>query len=113
MADFDYVFVQLHVGDVERFAWYERVFGRPPDMRPHAEEVVWRLTDTAAVAIAVGAERAGGGELLVVVDDLDRVAVELAARGVDPEPVEVVEQAGRKLPTRDPDGNLVVFLQVN
>jgi catechol 2,3-dioxygenase-like lactoylglutathione lyase family enzyme len=89
-------------------AWYERVLGRPPDMRPHATESAWRVADGGWAYVVADPARAGRGLLTLIVDDLDGV---LAERGLEPDAWETIA-AGRKAIFYDPDGNSVTFAQV-
>ena len=52
-------------------AWYSDPFGREPDRRPMDGSAEWHLTETSAVIVYADAERAGGGNLIVGVADLD------------------------------------------
>ena len=88
--------------------WYERLFGRPPDMLPHEHEAVWRLTDTASVYVVADPARAGTGLLTVAVDDFDELLAGLAARGLAPR-IEMVGDGVRKAVVGDPDGNEIAF----
>ncbi|MGH2934428.1 MAG: VOC family protein [Gaiellaceae bacterium] len=75
-------------------AWYERLFGRPPDMLPKEGEAVWRLCDGASVYVVEDEGRAGSGIVTVAVDDLD---------GIDG------RRDGPKVIVTDPDGNEIAF----
>jgi predicted enzyme related to lactoylglutathione lyase len=92
--------------------WYERLFGRPPDMRPHPGEACWRASGDGWVYVIEDANRAGHGLLTLIVEDLDAVLAGLAARGVEAGPVEPVGDHGRKAALDDPEGNRVSFAQV-
>jgi catechol 2,3-dioxygenase-like lactoylglutathione lyase family enzyme len=108
-----FLFAGLPVADLDpALAWYERLLGRAPDMRPHAGEAVWQLTDSALVYVVTDPERAGHGLVTLIVDDLDAQLAELRARGLEPEAVEAVG-AGRKALFADPEGNSVAFAQVS
>ena len=76
---------------------------------PHATEAVWMLADERAVYIVEDAERAGHGLVTVIVDDLDAVVGEIAARGLEPDERETYANGVRKTIYRDPDGNEVGF----
>src|SRR3954447_23431160 len=80
--------------------WYERLLGRPPDMRPHDHEACWKLTDEAWIYVVRDAERAGHALITIIVDELPDAAGE---RG---------EEGGlQTLVVTDPDGNTVKFAQ--
>jgi predicted enzyme related to lactoylglutathione lyase len=84
--------------------WYERLFGREPDLVPHDREVAWRLTETGWIYVVEDPERAGRGLLTLLVDDLDAHGEELRERGFEPQEV---EDGVRKLELVDPEGNRV------
>lgn len=96
-------------------AWYERLFGRPPDLFPHEAEAVWRVTDHAWVyVVAVErsvAGRAGGALLTILVDDLEDQVAQLAERGLPVGPIGVIPGAARKVEISDPEGNRITFGQ--
>jgi hypothetical protein len=54
-------------------AWYERLFGRPPDMLPHDREACWQLVGDAWFYVVEDGMEAGKGLLTLLVDDLDDV----------------------------------------
>jgi catechol 2,3-dioxygenase-like lactoylglutathione lyase family enzyme len=91
--------------------WYERLFGEEPFMRPHDTESVWRLEEHAWVYVVQDAERAGHGLLTVLGDDLDAQVAGLAERGLTTDPVETMDNGVRTAEIRDPDGNLIKFVQ--
>ena len=108
-----HVFGGLAVADLVRArAWYERLMGRPPDMRPHEREVVWWLTSSASIYVVVDPRRAGRGLLTVIVEDLDGLMAELAGRGLTPEAREGRRGEQRRAVFTDPDGNRVTFAQL-
>jgi predicted enzyme related to lactoylglutathione lyase len=108
-----YVFAGLPVTDRDgALVWYERLLGRPADMLPNDAEAVWRLAETASLYVVVDRDRAGGGVVTLVVDDLDACLAEVVARGVVPGPIAVVGDAGRKAIVADPDGNCVAIVEI-
>jgi catechol 2,3-dioxygenase-like lactoylglutathione lyase family enzyme len=96
-------------------AWYERLFGRPPDFFPHDAEAAWRVAEHAWVyAVAVErsvAECPGGGLLTILVDDLEDQVARLTERGVPLGPIDVLPGAARKAEISDPEGNKITFGQ--
>ena len=103
----------LNVGDHELcVAWYSDVFGREPDRRPMDASAEWQLTDTGAVMVYADAERAGGGNVIIGVDDLDVAAAELYERELIIEPYTVPSGQFRLAELADPSGNTVTFAQV-
>jgi predicted enzyme related to lactoylglutathione lyase len=91
--------------------WYERLFGRPPTMLPHAEEAAWQLTDTGWIYLVGDADRAGKALLTLLVDNLDEQVAALAERGLAPTETETLPDAGRKAAFVDAEGNRITFAQ--
>ncbi|HEY1368776.1 MAG TPA: VOC family protein [Gaiellaceae bacterium] len=109
-----HVFAGLPASDFRASAaWYERLVGRPPDLRPNEDEAAWRLTDTGWIYVVEDAGRAGNALLTVLVEDLETHVAELAARGLATQPIEIVPEVGRKAAIADPDGNLVTFAEAD
>ena len=93
-------------------AWYSDLFGREPDRRPMEGSAEWQLTSTSAVMVYADADAAGGGKLIVGVDDLDQAAAELYEREIVLEPYNVASGQFRLAELADPSGNTVTFAQV-
>jgi catechol 2,3-dioxygenase-like lactoylglutathione lyase family enzyme len=107
------LFAGLPVADIAAAsAWYERLLGRPPDMRPHAGEVTWQLAPAGWIYVVADVPRAGSGLVTLIVHDLDATLGELANRGMDAGPVETLGNGVRKATVADPDGNAITFGQV-
>jgi catechol 2,3-dioxygenase-like lactoylglutathione lyase family enzyme len=113
MAAATHLFAGCVVTDVATARpFYERLFGREPDLVPHAGEACWDLGRGMWVYYVVDAERAGGGVVTVLVDDLDALLAEWATRGVAPREVRLEGPDARKAYIYDPDGNELGFGQV-
>jgi predicted enzyme related to lactoylglutathione lyase len=109
----NYAFAGLVVSHRDQAAaWYERLFGRPPDFLPNDTEAVWQLADTASMYVLADPQRAGRGVVAFVVDDLDASLAELASRGIDGRVVEVIPGSGRRAETTDPDGNVISMVEI-
>jgi predicted enzyme related to lactoylglutathione lyase len=109
----DVLFAGVATADIAAArAWYERLFGRPPDMLPNDREACWQLAEAGWMYVVEDAARAGQGLLTLIVDDLDEVLAGLAARGVKAGPVQVEGTAGRKSIVVDPEGTTIAFAQV-
>jgi predicted enzyme related to lactoylglutathione lyase len=91
--------------------WYERLFGRRPDMLPQDEEAAWDITNTGWIYLVGDAGRAGKSLLTLLVDDLDEQVAALAERGLAPDETETLANGGRKAAFIDPDGNKTTFVQ--
>jgi hypothetical protein len=106
------VFAALPTADIAAAAaWYERLFGRPPDMLPNDTEACWQLDGPAWVYVVEDPARAGQGVLTVMVDDLDAELAGLRARGLEPGPIEWQGTAARKSELFDPEGTKIAFGQ--
>lgn len=106
------LFAGIPVRDFDAMiAWYERVWGRPPDFFPEPGEAVWQLTGHGWVYVVHDADRAGHGLLTLLVDDLALLISELESRGID---TGVVKELGPSVPgirLTDDDGNCISFGQ--
>jgi len=107
-----HVFSGIAVADfASATGWYQQLFGRPPDIVPHATEAVWNLAHGGLVYVVGDTQRAGGGLVMLMVDDLDQTLGELAARGLQAGLVETMGSGARKATLTDPDGNRISFGQ--
>jgi len=107
----EHLFAGVVVADRDAAAqWYERLFGRPPDLVPNDREAAWRLTDSGWICLyaeggAATAEASGSAPHTLLVSDLDLFLAGVAARGIVPGPVEAVGPSARQSVITDPDGN--------
>lgn len=107
-----YVFAGIPTGNfASALPWYERLFGRPPDMLPTEEEAAWQFTDTGWIYLVGDADRAGNALVTLLVDNLDEQVTALAERGLAPAELETLPDAGRKVTFIDPEGNKTAFAQ--
>jgi predicted enzyme related to lactoylglutathione lyase len=103
---FQHVFGAIHVSDRDAAAtWYERLFGRPPDLVPNAEEAAWRLTETAWVYVVAGAGGPGTSLHTLLVADLDAFLRRAKEAGIGSSPIETNGGGVRSAYIEDPDGN--------
>ncbi len=113
MPDIRVLFAGVPVSDIEiAGAWYEGLFGRPPDVASNPCEVMWRCSDPAWLYIVVDPERAGHGLVALCVNDLHQTVADLTTRNVTCGPIEVVGDAGHKAQVPDPDGNTISLIEV-
>jgi predicted enzyme related to lactoylglutathione lyase len=91
--------------------WYERLFGRPPNVVPKQDEGVWHLTSTSSIYVVQDGTRAGRSLLTLAVDDLDEHLAELAERGLRAGRIDTVPGVTRKAVVIDPDGNAITFFE--
>jgi predicted enzyme related to lactoylglutathione lyase len=106
----NYLFAGVPVADFgSALPWYERLFGRPPELIPNDEEAAWQLAGDGWVYVVADPDRAGNGLLTLIVDDLDAELAGLARRGLSTGPIDTIPGAVRKATIVDPDGNRVTF----
>ncbi|HEY7138092.1 MAG TPA: VOC family protein [Acidimicrobiia bacterium] len=111
--NFDVLFASVPVADLPRAVdWYEKLFGRAPDVVPNEQEVMWHVAEAGWLYVVAEPERAGQTLVSVCVADLDRAITELEDRGIAIASNETVPGAGRKAWLRDPDGNAVAVMEV-
>lgn len=105
------VLAVLTVRDLDSaLTWYERLLGRPADLRPMDGLAEWHLTDGGALQVAADPAAAGRSLVTLAVDNLDTTISDLNSRDLHVR--EVVEGAVAKLATlHDPDGNTVTFAE--
>ena len=110
---FDHVFAGIPVSDYAAgLPWWERFFGRPPDVPVAEDEAMWQVTGGGWVYVVGDADRAGSGGLLtMLVSDLDGFVAGLAERGIAAEPVDTPPGSVRRVRVSDPDGNRITVGQ--
>ncbi|TSI18750.1 VOC family protein [Brevibacterium aurantiacum] len=88
--------------------WYSKVFERGPDATPMPGLLEWHFGSEFGVQVWTEPQRAGYSTAVIGESDLDALAEQLAAAGIDhggPQP----GGGQRILPIADPDGNRIVF----
>jgi len=111
--DVDVLFAGVAIRNLDTsLPWYRRVFGREPDIVVHDNEVMWHVASSGWVYLVCDIERAGRGLVTMAVRDLDAFVAEAADRGAWGDPIESVDDAGRKASYADPDGNRISFIEV-
>lgn len=111
-APFGYLFAGIAVSDLAaEIDWFSRLFGRPPDVRPNADEAMWTVTGSGSVYLVRRPDRAGHAHLTLAVDDGERWMADLGGRGIAPARVETLP-AGRKIVLADPEGNEVGLAEI-
>jgi predicted enzyme related to lactoylglutathione lyase len=104
----NHLFAGVPVADYgAALSWYERLFGRAPDLLPNEIEAAWQLTDRGWVYIVVDSERAGNGLVTILVDDLDERVAEIARQGLAGGEIETLPGLVRRTYVEDPDGNTI------
>ena len=108
----NHVFAGIAVSDLDAgLAWWERLLGRPPDMRPNDSEACWQLTDSGWIYVVGDSTRAGKALLTLLVDDLDDRIAEFAERGLAPLRIDTLPNLVRKATITDPEGNQITLGQ--
>jgi catechol 2,3-dioxygenase-like lactoylglutathione lyase family enzyme len=103
-----HVFAGLPVSDLAASrAWYETLFGRPPDVLPTAGEALWHF-GTGSVFLRTEPGRAGSGLLALAVPDLDAYLSALATRGLT---AERLRGTPPRTVVRDDDGNELTLFE--
>lgn len=110
--DFDVLFSGVPVNDFnESQAWYERFFGRAPDVVAHDAEVMWRVSDGGWLYILRDEVRAGNGIVSLAVSDIAAAMLALEGRGIAVGPIKPEGDAGQKAVVLDPEGNSISIIQ--
>jgi hypothetical protein len=84
--------------------WWQRFFGREPDLIPNDHEAAWRVTTDGWIYVIGDAERAGKALITLLVDDLDDWIARLA---LDAGALETMPGGIRTLHVTDPEGNTI------
>jgi predicted enzyme related to lactoylglutathione lyase len=92
--------------------WYGEIFGRPADIVPNKNEVMWCVAGNGWLYVIEDPERAGRTVVTISVSDLDQFVADIAGRGINAGPIEAVGEAGRKANLMDADGNVISWIQV-
>jgi predicted enzyme related to lactoylglutathione lyase len=90
-------------------AWYERLFGRAPDVNVAENEAMWQLATAGWVYVVEDPDRAGHALVTVLVDNLSDHLAALTARGITTGPIETIPGAAHMASITDPDGNKFTF----
>jgi glyoxylase I family protein len=102
----EHLFGAIHVSDRDAaVAWYERLFGRAPDLIPNAQEAAWRLTETGWIYVIAGAGEPGSSLHTLLLADLDSFLRRAHDADIASGPVESNADGVRVAMIEDPDGN--------
>ena len=88
-------------------AWYERLFGRPPDVLPNKREAMWQVVETGSVYLVEDPHRAGNSAMTMFVDDLEAELAAIDQREIPSPEIKTVPGSFRATTFIDPDGNRV------
>lgn len=89
--------------------WYEQLLGFPPAFFPNEIEAVWKLGEHQYLYIVVQPENAGHARVLLFIENLDEIAAQINARGLETATQEKHTNGVRKFTYRDADGNEIGF----
>jgi glyoxylase I family protein len=104
----EHVLAVVPVADIDvAAAFYETLFGRPPDNSPMPVLVEWQVVPGGWVQVFIDAERAGSGLVNFAVDDLAKHVEGARERGLQPGEIEGVNKGVELSTLRDPDGNVI------
>jgi hypothetical protein len=91
-------------------AWFERLFGRPPDSSPMPTLAEWRFAGGGSLQVYSGPDRAGGGSCTLAVSEIEATIDGLTKLGIDPGRV-IDGGKAKVVMIKDPDGNSIAFAQ--
>jgi predicted enzyme related to lactoylglutathione lyase len=107
------LFASVPIGDLPAgISFYERLFGRPADIVPHEDEVMWQVAGSGWLYVIRDHQRAGSTVVTISVSDLGRFVAELSARGIEAAPIVAVGAAGKRAELTDPCGNVITLIEV-
>jgi catechol 2,3-dioxygenase-like lactoylglutathione lyase family enzyme len=107
-----HLFAGIPVANLETaLDWYQRLFGRPPDLFPAEYEAIWHLTPRASIYVVRDSARAGQALLTLAVGDLEQFIAELAGRSLPPGAMERTAGSMPTLIVTDAEGNRVTFFE--
>jgi predicted enzyme related to lactoylglutathione lyase len=107
------LFASVPVADLAAaMPWYELLFGRPADIVPNENEVMWCVAGNGWLYVVQDPERAGRTVVTISVNDLASFVAELSERGISSGPIDAVGEAGQKANLMDADGNVISLIQV-
>ena len=92
-------------------AWYERLFGRPADLRPMDSLAEWHFANAGVVQVTQDSDRGGSALMTLGVDDLETVVTELARRGLMAGKI-TTGVIARIATVVDPEGNVITLAQL-
>jgi predicted enzyme related to lactoylglutathione lyase len=109
-SDIKHVFAGVAVADYDAaLEWYERLFGRPPDVIVKEDEAMWRVAGTGWIYVVADVDRAGRALLTFLVDDLEVHVAELVERGITTGAIETAPGLYRKAVITDPEGSTITL----
>jgi predicted enzyme related to lactoylglutathione lyase len=107
------LFASVPVTDLQAaLGWYVSLFGRPADIVPNQNEVMWCVAGNGWLYVVEDPERAGRTVVTISVSDLDQFVADLGIRGISAGAIQAVGDAGRKANVVDADGNVISWIQV-
>jgi catechol 2,3-dioxygenase-like lactoylglutathione lyase family enzyme len=100
----------ISVSNIESaILWYEKLIGRPPDLRPLDRVAAWQFPGGGWIEVFRDEKRAGKSTVIFAVADLKLQLEDLAAKGVEVTHYTPSDDIGEVVIVSDPDGNQIVF----
>ena len=108
----NHLFAGIAVTDYDAaLSWYERFFGRAPDVIVTEHEAMWHVADAGSIYLVGDAARAGKVLLTLAVPDLEQQVAQLAARGLAIATIEMAPDIPKKAVVIDPEGNRLTLFE--
>lgn len=89
--------------------WYERLIGRPPDVRPLSHVAAWQFPQGGWIEVFKDEIRAGKSTVIFAVVSLESQLEALAEKGISVSQLTPSETVGEVAIIEDLDGNQIVF----
>jgi len=106
----DNALASVAVKDLDQSAaWYAALLGAK-GKRPMPEVEEWMFPRGGGLQVYQGAERAGNCSFTLAVSDIETIARQLAAMGVEPDTRTSTDRV-KTLMVKDPDGNSIAIAQ--
>lgn len=108
--NFNNALAGIAVRDIEAaIVWYERLIGRPPDIRPLEKVAAWQFRQGGWIEVFTDGTRAGMSTVIFAVASLEEQLTTLAQMGIPVQNVTPSADIGEIAIIADPDGNQLVF----
>jgi catechol 2,3-dioxygenase-like lactoylglutathione lyase family enzyme len=108
----DHLFAGVATADYKTaLDWYERLFGRPPDVIVKEDEAMWQVAEAGWVYVIADSRRAGKALLALLVKNLEDHLAILAERGITAGAIETEPGLYRAVIVADPDGSMIKLFE--
>jgi predicted enzyme related to lactoylglutathione lyase len=100
----------IAVRDIEvAILWYEKLLGRPPDIRPMEKVAAWQFREGGWIEVFTDEKRAGMSTVIFAVASLEEQLSALSGMEIPIMNVTPSANIGEIAIIADPDGNQLVF----